>query len=95
MRRHGLCLTLTALLWVVTPVLAGQQVAVCRDANGNAYFSDQGCPEDTTPQGREYVPSAQSYSGRESIDTRVLNNWEQRNRTGRSWEWRNAPAGQR
>jgi hypothetical protein len=94
MKSHGLCLALTALA-LSAPALAGKGMDVCRDSNGNAYFSDRGCPEDTIPEGRDYVPSAQTYSGRESIDTGVLNNWEQRNRTGRSWEWRGTPDGRR
>jgi hypothetical protein len=70
---------------------AGQPMAVCRDADGKAYFSDRGCPEDTVMQGRDYVQPAQTYNGRESIDTDVLNDYEERENTGRSWQWRQTP----
>jgi hypothetical protein len=82
-----------ALATLILPaaVFAGQAMDICRDANGNAYFSDRGCPAGTERQGRDYVPSAQTYSGRESIDTRLLNNHEQRQRSGRTWEWRRVP----
>lgn len=70
---------------------AGQPMAVCRDANGNAYFTDRGCPEDTVTEGRDYVQPAQTYNGRESIDTEVLNNYERRGNSGRGWQWRQTP----
>jgi hypothetical protein len=90
-RPHARSVITLAMLAASTLSLAGQPMAVCRDADGNAYFSDRGCPEDTVMEGRDYVQPAQTYSGRESIDTDVLNNYEQRGNSGRNWQWRRAP----
>jgi len=71
---------------------AGKAMDVCRDANGNAYFTDRGCPEDTESQGRDYVPDAQTYGGRKSVDTRSPNGHDRSQGTGRRWQWRQEPA---
>ncbi|QQO54883.1 MAG: hypothetical protein N838_17545 [Thiohalocapsa sp. PB-PSB1] len=90
-RRMGILLAIaTALIAFSGQTLAGQAMEVCRDADGKAYFTDRGCPKDTTSQGRDYIEPAQTYNGRQSIDTRVLNNYEQRGSSGRRWSWRSS-----
>jgi hypothetical protein len=44
---------------------------VCRDANGNPYFTDRGCPAETANQGWVHVQGAQSYSATESVGARA------------------------
>lgn len=79
------------LAGITGPLSGGQSASICRDADGRPVFSDQGCPEDTVQEGRGYLPSAQGYSGEESIDTDVLNNYERRYNTGTEWQWQNVP----
>jgi hypothetical protein len=88
---HARFVITLAMLAAGTLSQAGQPMAVCRDADGNAYFSDRGCPEDTVMQARDYVQPAQTYNGRDGIDTDVLNNYEGQDNSDRSWQWRRAP----
>jgi hypothetical protein len=81
---------LPLLLSAPSVTLAGKSMDVCRDANGRAYFSDRGCPEDTIQQGRDYIPSAQSSRGTPSPDNRIFTD---RDRTdqGSDLQWRREP----
>jgi hypothetical protein len=74
------------------PALAGKRMIACKDANGNPYFSDVGCPAETTSEGWRRAPEAQTYSGPQSIDTNMLNNYERRVGSGRQWQWVTKPA---
>jgi hypothetical protein len=72
--------------------IAGQHYQLCRDADGNPYFTDGSCPADTVAEGRGYAANSQTYGGRESIDTGTLNRYEQRHDTRRQWSWETVPA---
>ena len=85
--------TTLVLALIASPGYAGKQLSVCKDANGKPYYTDVGCPRDASRQGSVYVPGAQSYSGKESIDTNLLNNYERRVGSGRQWQWQGAPQG--
>ncbi len=58
-----------ALTMVAPAAHAAKNMIVCRDANGEAYFTDVRCPAETTREGTRRVPQAQTYNGRQSIDT--------------------------
>lgn len=89
-RRAMPTLFLSACL-AAAPAVAGQGYEVCRGADGKPYFTDRGCPTDTVSEGAGYAAEAQGYSGPESIDTGVLNQYEGRHGTGRSWSWQRVP----
>lgn len=47
-----------------TSSMAGQDVQICRDADGNPYFTDAACPKGLAAEDRIYVPNAQGYTRR-------------------------------
>jgi hypothetical protein len=51
---------LVAGLLTTSPLHAGKNVSLCRDENGNPYFSDVGCPRETEKEGVFYAPNVQS-----------------------------------
>ncbi len=71
---------------------AAKNMIVCRDANGDAYFTDVRCPAETTREGTRRAPQAQTYNGRQSIDTDLLNSYERRAGSGTTWQWVTEPA---
>jgi hypothetical protein len=60
---------------------------VCKDENGNAYFTDLGCPEGTLNQDELNIKESNTYRARDSIDIDIVNDYERRYKTGRSWRW--------
>jgi hypothetical protein len=63
-------------------------VKTCKDENGRTYFTDIGCPEGTVKQGKLNVKETNTYRTRESINIDMLNDYERRHNTGRSWRWK-------
>jgi hypothetical protein len=59
----------------------------CKDENGRAYFTDVGCPEGTKSQEKVEVKESNTYRARDSIDIGIVNDYERRYKTGRSWRW--------
>ncbi len=47
-----------------TSSMAGQDVQVCRDADGNPYFTDKLCPDGLAAEEQVYIPNAQGYTRR-------------------------------
>jgi len=62
-------------------------VKVCKDENGRSYFTDMGCPEGTKSQGELNMKESNTYRARDSIDIDMVNDYERRYNTGRSWRW--------
>jgi hypothetical protein len=60
---------------------------VCKDENGRAYFTDMGCPEGTINQNKLNIKESNTYRARDSIDIGIVNDYEQRYKTGRNWRW--------
>ena len=80
-------------LTLLTPSAhAAKSMIVCRDANGNAFFTDVSCPAEAIREGTRHATQAQTYNGRESINTDLLNSYERRNGSGTTWQWNTKPA---
>jgi len=89
---HLLPATLIALTLLTSATHAAKSMIVCRDASGNAFFTDVSCPAEATREGTRNVSQAQGYSGKESIDTDLLNSYERRDGSGATWQWSTQPA---
>jgi hypothetical protein len=77
------------LIFIILILFASNAYAVkaCKDENGRTYFTDVSCPEGTTSQNEVNVEEANTYRARDSIDVNILNDYERRYKTGRSWRW--------
>ena len=62
-------------------------IKACKDENGSTYFTDMGCPEGTVNQDKLNVEDANTYRARDSINIDMVNDYERRYNTGRSWRW--------
>ena len=62
-------------------------INVCKDENGRKYFTDLGCPEGTANQDKIDINEANTYRARDSINIDLVNDYENRYKTGRSWRW--------
>ena len=62
-------------------------VKACKDENGKTYFTDLGCPQGTTKQDQLNLKETNTYRARDSIDIGIVNDYERRYNTGRSWRW--------
>jgi hypothetical protein len=80
----GAKILIMTLIMVVTDVYA---LKVCKDENGRAYFTDLGCPEGTKKENELDIKESNTYRARDSIDINLVNDYERRYNTGRSWRW--------
>ena len=62
-------------------------IKVCKDENGSTYFTDVGCPEGAINQEKLNMKESNTYRARDSIDIDIVNDYERRHKTGRSWRW--------
>jgi hypothetical protein len=82
--RIGAKILLLPLIMVASDVYA---LKICKDENGSAYFTDLGCPEGTTKESKLDIKESNTYRARDSIDINLVNDYERRYNTGRSWKW--------
>ena len=68
-------------------------IKVCKDESGRTYFTDVGCPEGMAKQDKLQLNQSNTYSTRESINIDLVNDYESRHKTGRSWRWVNKQPG--
>jgi hypothetical protein len=80
----GVKILIMSLTMVATDVYA---LKVCKDENGRAYFTDLGCPEGTKKENEMDIKESNTYRARDSIDINLVNDYERRYNTGRSWRW--------
>lgn len=62
-------------------------VKVCKDENGGSYFTDMACPEGTINQDKLDLKKSNTYRAHDSINIDIVNDYERRYKTNRSWRW--------